>query len=213
MPELITALKSIGIELPHRPRFNTPRLVHLVNGNDESINGSESSNYLEDFLIDGDEESDPLESLVRSAYQVLKKRQRPAPKQYFFPVSDKETKLGKAPPSLCKVCSSPRHWDKECPYWERYLKHLKKKSAQVASLQLGKDMSPVEAYQTAYQVPAGVQEREGFVASYEETSKNSSPQPTDYDNSKLMESHKEVSFTIRKVDEGEEDTDSPLTRD
>ena len=30
------------------------------------------------------------------------------------------TKMGKLPPSPCKVCGSDNHWDKECPDWEVY---------------------------------------------------------------------------------------------
>ncbi len=69
-----------------------------------------------------------LEETLKSAFQVLKKQQKPAPKQYFFPISNKETKLDTLLPLSCKVCSSPQHWDKECPYWDQYLEKLKKKN-------------------------------------------------------------------------------------
>lgn len=162
-PELITALKSLGIDPPHRPRFNMPRSVNLVSNEEETEFTSYESQNLDDYLMNEDVADDPAESLVRSAFQVLKKRQRPAPQQYYFPISDKEMKLGKLPPSPCKVCSSPRHWDKECPYWDKYLEHLKLKTAQLASLQVDENTSPTDMYQMAYQVLVQNKETSGLV--------------------------------------------------
>lgn len=103
-----------------------------------------------DLLEEECQEENPSDSLLKSAYQVLKKRQRPLPKQYFFPISNKETKLSR-PPLPCKVCSSPKHWDKECPYWEKYLEKVKKKTTQMAAiLQLKEDTKPEDAYHTVY---------------------------------------------------------------
>lgn len=99
-----------------------PHSVNLVSGNNKQSDEQEGYKYLDNSFSESVEEWDHSDSLVRSAFQVLKKRQRPPPKQYYFPISDKETKLGKAPPLPCKVCSSPRHCDKECPHWEMYLK-------------------------------------------------------------------------------------------
>ncbi len=169
-PELITALKAIGIEPLHRPRFGTPRSVNLVSGNDGPTEELGEDCHWEDPLFEHNEEGDPSDSPVQSAYQVLQKRQRLAPKHYYFPISDKETKLGKAPPSPCKVCSSPRHWDKECPYWDRYLEWLKEKTAQLAAPELEKGTSPSEAYQTAYQVLSQNQELKNLVNANEEKS-------------------------------------------
>ncbi len=61
-------------------------------------------------------------------------------------------KLGKVPPSPCKVCSSPRHWNHECPYWDQYLEKMRKRTAQIAALQINRDTNPEEAYHTTYQV-------------------------------------------------------------
>jgi hypothetical protein len=60
---------------------------------------------------------------IRQAFQALKKRQRPPPKGgYPFSRNDHvTTKMGKAPPSPCKVCGSPNHWDRECPDWNVYI--------------------------------------------------------------------------------------------
>ena len=64
--------------------------------------------------------SDP--SVMKEALQVLKKRQRPPPKG-GYPYSKNDhvtTKMGRLPPSPCKVCGSANHWDKECPDWAIY---------------------------------------------------------------------------------------------
>ena len=60
--------------------------------------------------------------ILHEAYQVLQQRQRPPPKGgYPFPKNDHvTTKMGKRPPSPCKVCGSANHWDKECPDWNVY---------------------------------------------------------------------------------------------
>ena len=64
--------------------------------------------------------SDP--KILKEAFQVLKKRQRPPPKG-GYPYSKNDhvtTKMGRLPPSPCKVCGSDNHWDKECPDWSFY---------------------------------------------------------------------------------------------
>ncbi|KAJ7601918.1 hypothetical protein DFH06DRAFT_1351843 [Mycena polygramma] len=65
---------------------------------------------------------------MRQVYNTFKKRQRPPPKGgYKFARNDHvTTKMGRAPPSPCKVCGSPNHWDKECPDWEVYLEKVKR---------------------------------------------------------------------------------------
>ncbi len=124
-----------------------PCSVNVVTGIKEPAEeGEEELIGINDLLGE-----DPGEGISRSANQVLKKRQRPAPTQYYFPVSHKETKLGNLPPLPCKVCSSPKHWDKECLYWDKYLEKLKARSAQIAALQVHPNASPEEAYQAMYQ--------------------------------------------------------------
>ncbi|KAJ7444690.1 hypothetical protein FB451DRAFT_1413084 [Mycena latifolia] len=82
------------------------------------------------------EEPEPSESqdgaeTVKQVYQTLKKRQRPPPKGgYKFAKNDHvTTKMGKLPPSPCKVCGSSNHWDRECPDWDAYLEKSESKSA------------------------------------------------------------------------------------
>jgi hypothetical protein len=63
------------------------------------------------------------EPTMKSVYQTLARRQRPPPKGgYPFKKNDHvTTKMGRDPPSPCKVCGSAKHWDKECPDWNVYL--------------------------------------------------------------------------------------------
>jgi hypothetical protein len=60
---------------------------------------------------------------MKNVYQTLARRQRPPPKGgYPFKKNDHVvTKMGRDPPSPCKVCGSSKHWDKECPDWNIYL--------------------------------------------------------------------------------------------
>jgi hypothetical protein len=68
------------------------------------------------------------EVTLKQVYQTLKKRQRPPPKGgYPFAKNDHvTTKMGRAPPSPCKVCGSANHWDKECPDWNVYIEKQKR---------------------------------------------------------------------------------------
>ncbi|KAJ7171769.1 hypothetical protein C8R43DRAFT_1120148 [Mycena crocata] len=65
---------------------------------------------------------------IRQVYQTIKKRQRPPPPNgYPFTKNDHvTTKMGKAPPSPCKVCGSANHWDRECPDWHVYIERQKR---------------------------------------------------------------------------------------
>ncbi len=149
--DLISALRNIGIEPPKRSQFSTPKMANIAsNARDEDLAEGEGIDLYK-ILGESVEDSDLSGSLLKSAYQVLKRRQRPLPKQYYFPMSNKETKLGKPPPSPCKVCSSAKHWDKECPYWDQYLDKMRKKTAQIAALQISADADPEDAYHAAYQ--------------------------------------------------------------
>jgi hypothetical protein len=62
------------------------------------------------------------DSTEREVLQILARRQRAPPKGgYPFSKNDHvTTKMGKPPPSPCKVCGSEKHWDKECPDYDTY---------------------------------------------------------------------------------------------
>ncbi|KAJ7165295.1 hypothetical protein C8R46DRAFT_1220425 [Mycena filopes] len=98
---------------------------------------------------------------IRQVYQILKKRQRAPPKGgYPFPKNDHvTTKMGKAPPSPCKVCGSPNHWDKECPDWNVYLEKQRRGALLVMSAQ---DEETEMIYHNAYVVLLDNRLRESF---------------------------------------------------
>ncbi|KAK0429928.1 hypothetical protein EV421DRAFT_1913707 [Armillaria borealis] len=145
--DLIIALKSLEIETPRHSRFLSPRSANivekLVDNEDAEPLSEVDLNYTSERVENNDDQS---KLLLKSAFQNLKKKQCPLPKQYYFLMSDKETQLGQPPPSPCKVCRSPKHWDKKCPYWDKYLERIKKKNTQLASLQLEEMTSPQNAY-------------------------------------------------------------------
>ncbi len=122
-------------------------VTELTDSNEEELPELGVDELLE--ALDSDKE--PEGGLLWSVYQVLKKRQHPPRKKYFFPISHQETKMGKPLPSPCKVCSSWKHWDRECPYWDKYLEKVKLRNTQIAALQVPPEASPDEAYQATYQ--------------------------------------------------------------
>ncbi|KAJ7730821.1 hypothetical protein B0H16DRAFT_1469489 [Mycena metata] len=66
------------------------------------------------------------------------RRQRPPPLgEYAFPEDPMRTRLAKPPPSLCKHCGSPHHWDRECRH------HVTAMSAEM------QEQEYVEAYHSA----------------------------------------------------------------
>ncbi len=144
--DLITVLRSIGIEPPQWPCFQTPRSVNLASGTGLKRNDLETDLSSGESYTELEEAQEYSKDWLKSAFQVLKTRQCPPPKQYYFPVSHKETKLGKLPPSPCKVCSSPKHCDKECPHWDAYLKQLKRKTTLILSLQVNDESNLEDAY-------------------------------------------------------------------
>ena len=121
---LLYTLCKLGIAVDrNRPYDCSVKLASNKNSSKES----ESEVIHEAFLGQlGREEclqeitSDP--EIMKEAFQVLKKRQRPPPKG-GYPYSKNDhvtTKMGRLPPSPCKVCGSANHWDKECPDWSFY---------------------------------------------------------------------------------------------
>ncbi|KAJ3474331.1 hypothetical protein NLI96_g12517 [Meripilus lineatus] len=87
---------------------------------------------------------------VQEVYAITKKRQRkPPPGGYPFPIRNEVKSVLRPPPSPCKCCGSPHHWDKECPWhnvWEK--KYGKKKSAKVVERE---DMQLEDVYNQAYE--------------------------------------------------------------
>ncbi|KAK0224858.1 hypothetical protein EDD85DRAFT_959115 [Armillaria nabsnona] len=69
--ELITALKSLGIEPPHHSRFALPHSMNITSGTKVSTYDQPEDTILEDSVLE--DEDDPVDSLVKSAFQVLKK--------------------------------------------------------------------------------------------------------------------------------------------
>jgi hypothetical protein len=113
------------------------RLGYQQNPTSQRANRAEAEVGIEDagadaelmeatFLVESSAEDGA--NSVKQAYQALKKRQRPLPKGgYPFSRNDHvTTKMGKAPPSPCKVCGSPNHWDRECPDWNVYIERQKR---------------------------------------------------------------------------------------
>jgi hypothetical protein len=83
---------------------------------------SENDDVNDDIAVLAEEEP-----TVKNVYQTLARRQCPPPKGgYAFKKNDHvSTKMGREPPSPCKVCGSSKHWDKECPDWNVYLERVK----------------------------------------------------------------------------------------
>jgi hypothetical protein len=117
---LASTLKCLGYgpTAPSNPR--SFRRVNVAETGDQGLEEAEevdgSANLQNLGMEDGTE-------TMKQVYQALKKRQRPPPKGgYPFAKNDHvTTKMGRVPPSPCKVCGSANHWDRECPDWNIYL--------------------------------------------------------------------------------------------
>lgn len=97
------------------------------------------------------EDLNSSQHILHEAYQVLRQKQCLPPKGgYPFSKNDHiTTKMGKMPPSLCKCCGSPNHWDRECPDWNTYLERAKRSAN---SVEVWSEDESERAYASAYSV-------------------------------------------------------------
>jgi hypothetical protein len=106
------------------------RRANLTSVAEEDVSSDREENGTGSLLPEDEKVSEFAEgqATVRQVYQTFKKRQRPPPKGgYPFSKNDHvTTKMGRAPPSPCKVCGSSNHWDKECPDWNVYIEKQKR---------------------------------------------------------------------------------------
>lgn len=157
---LVSTLRKLGIQADYRnadsrPRPFTSRRVNLIQRETDEPPAEEDYRF-EDLAtpaLDLNEsmDSDSTAEVLRQAFQLLKKRQRPPPEGgYPFQKNDHvTTKLGRLPPSPCKVCGSNNHWDKECPDWDTYISRQPQKRANLTQkTQQGEDLD--RAYSSAY---------------------------------------------------------------
>jgi hypothetical protein len=120
-------LRKLGLQPgSSRPPFRRANLTMMEETRDteESVlmdDGDGNASVADEEVLEGT-------VTLKRVYQTLKKRQRPPPKGgYPFSKNDHvTTKMGRAPPSPCKVCGSANHWDRECPDWAVYLEKQKR---------------------------------------------------------------------------------------
>jgi hypothetical protein len=149
---LSSTLHRLGFQNTSSPAapFHRPKRVNFTEAED---NPDELGSELveEVTMVEPGKESPSDEELtLRSVYQTLTRRQRPPPKGgYPYPKNDHvSTKMGKLPPSPCKVCRSDKHWDWECPNWAVYLEKARRGLLVAAS---GEVMDETELlYHSAY---------------------------------------------------------------
>ncbi|KAJ7134194.1 hypothetical protein C8R44DRAFT_729682 [Mycena epipterygia] len=122
---LAAALRCMGVAVDSSKSHNAPRRANLTSVEDEVTSevgiahGGEANESEEDEVNDN--------VTLQEVFNTFKKRQRAPPKGGCpFPKNDHiATKIGKAPPSPCKVCGSANHWDRECPDWSIYVEKQK----------------------------------------------------------------------------------------
>ena len=131
---LVPTLRKMGYSL-EKPKFhyNFPqdRRAHITEGElDTEPSAHSSKEVFSSELITSEASQDKESQILAEVFQVLKKRQcTPPPGGYMFSRNDHvTTKMGRLPPSPCKVCRSNNHWDKECPDWAVYLEKTAKSS-------------------------------------------------------------------------------------
>ncbi|EDR11762.1 uncharacterized protein LACBIDRAFT_323941 [Laccaria bicolor S238N-H82] len=141
-------LRRLGISWPSDRSSPSPaRFNKRVNVTELKANTSEDppkSSSIPSPIDDG---------ILKEVYQVLLKKQRPPPQGgYPFKRNDHvSTKMGWLPPSPCKVCGSPNHWDKECPDWNVYLE-TRNRSAHFTGGQSEDEPELEEKYCAAYAI-------------------------------------------------------------
>jgi hypothetical protein len=142
MHNLASTLRRMGVN-PNQP--SVVRRANLAAVNEESTEDLPAEEPLEPRSGDGTE-------TLRQVYQTFKKRQRPPPKGgYPFPKNDHvTTRMGKAPPSPCKVCGSANHWDRECPDWDVYIERQKRGALMVTMDAIGEESELL--YHSTYMV-------------------------------------------------------------
>ena len=150
---LLYTLRRLGIQVDRNRPFD--RSAKLVTSKDSKSDREEEVIH-ESFLnqLSQDECTQEINSdpeVLKEAFQVLKKRQRPPPKG-GYPYSKNDhvtTKMGRLPPSPCKVCGSANHWDKECPDWAIYEAKQQKSAYRV---ELEEDLDLESYYSSVYSV-------------------------------------------------------------
>ena len=150
---IIPTLRRLGWEQPktstnrfNHERFPSDRRVLLNTIEEEGV-----VTPVENEATEPRGETD--DDILREVYQVMQKRQQAPPTGgYMFMRNDHvTTKMGKLPPSPCKVCGSDNHWDKECPDWEVYKARVA--SSKKSSYSTEKDMDEGDKmYQTAFSI-------------------------------------------------------------
>ena len=118
---LLYTLRKLGISVDkNRPYDRSAKMVSTSKESSDDVIHEAFLGQLSREECLQEITSDP--KIMKEAFQVLKKRQRPPPKG-GYPYSKNDhvtTKMGRLPPSPCKVCGSNNHWDKECPDWSFY---------------------------------------------------------------------------------------------
>ncbi|KAI5822456.1 hypothetical protein K523DRAFT_256915, partial [Schizophyllum commune Tattone D] len=134
------ALKRLGMyprARATRPSFSKPAAFDAEAQPLEEEEGSANE--------EGSEDEDALEEVIAAAYQVVQQRASSKPVSYPFKArNDVKTTAKKLPPSPCRACGSPNHWNRECPHKEEYLKRRKKEGYRV------EDAEAERAYNAAY---------------------------------------------------------------
>jgi hypothetical protein len=144
---IISTLRRLGFT--QNPSPHTVRRVNLAETEEKPDEGADGATLpLGDVLQELDAEDG--QETVKQVYQALKKRQRPPPKGgYQFAKNDHvTTKMGRAPPSPCKVCGSANHWDRECPDWNVYLERQNRGILTVTSTPVAEEAELM--YHSAY---------------------------------------------------------------
>jgi hypothetical protein len=123
---LASSLRRLGFQ-QNPPRTTFRRSVNVAAADGNAIEPSGESETLTLPMEEGRDTEDGAETL-KQVFQTLKRRQRPPPKGgYPFPKHDDVmTRMGRVPPSPCKVCGSANHWDRECPDWAVYSEKIKR---------------------------------------------------------------------------------------
>ncbi|KAL1664209.1 hypothetical protein GGF50DRAFT_55363, partial [Schizophyllum commune] len=96
-----------------------------------------------------EDEEEPWEEILATAYSVVQRRPPAADKKYPFERrNDVRTTAKKAPPAPCFACGSPYHWNRECPHRDKYLASRRKEGNRVEAGEAARE----KAYNAAWAI-------------------------------------------------------------
>ncbi len=212
--DLTLSLRQLGLTVPQKPWFDyEARWMSSLSDNPEE---NDDCDYQDEAPSSQSREEEEKEVRLNR-----KNFQWPPPKgRYPYKQDDLvTTKLSHEPLSLCKLCSSLKHWDREDPHWPEYVAKMKQRQVNcnvMHTMSKEEEPDPYKVYEAEYTgLVQQIHYEEGFWGGipWRVFEKESIPWDWKYDpgdNQSSVQSESRPAVTIEEVDEVEESNVNPL---